>query len=121
MDRRNFLKTTALTAAAAATGLPRLARAATIPSHFVFVNLGGGWDSCYSIDPKPGMATVSQPPGALLTYGNLRVWDWKPQVMVNNVLTPATNVKNFFDGTEETFSSPKLLGLASLNFIESGA
>ena len=102
MDRRNFLKTTALTAAGAAAGAailkPTIARASTLatnpPNRFVFVNLGGGWDSCYSIDPKPGMQTVSQPPGVLRTYGNLNVWDWKPKVLATD---PDSNVKQFFD------------------------
>lgn len=103
MNRREFLKGTATGAAVLASGaatslLPTKARAAgsVVPSRWVFVNMGGGWDSCYSIDPKPGMATVSQPPGEMLVYngGTLRAWDWKPKVLATD---PDSNVKKFFD------------------------
>jgi len=100
MNRRDFIKGTAAGAAALTAGaslLPTKARAAgTVPSRWVFVNMGGGWDSCYSIDPKPGMATVSQPPGTMLEYngGAMHVWDWKPKVLATD---PDSNVKKFFD------------------------
>ena len=59
MDRRNFLKASALTAAGVAAGItPRLARAATIPNHFVFVNLGGG-RCAVSAGRIPAMAVAS--------------------------------------------------------------
>lgn len=98
MNRRDFIKGTTAGAAALAAGtfLPRKARAASItPSRWVFVNMGGGWDPAYSIDPKPGMATVSQPPGTMLSYngGTLRPWDWKPAVAGG----PDSSVKKFFD------------------------
>jgi len=98
MNRRDFLKGSATGAAVLAAGsfLPLKARAATVtPSRWIFINLGGGWDSCYSIDPKPGMSNVSMPPGDLLTYngGAQQVWDWKPAVAGG----PDSNVKQFWD------------------------
>ena len=99
MNRRDFLRGTTAGAAALAAGtmLPTKARAAagSRPSRWIFINMGGGWDTTYSIDPKPGMATVSQAPGNLLTYGGgaLRAWDWKPAVAGG----ADSNVKTFFD------------------------
>lgn len=112
MNRRDFLKTTAITAAGM-TMFPRFARAATPPRRFVFINLGGGWDTTYSIDPKPGMATVSQAPGQLLQYGNnLRVWDWRPPVVLGD---PDSNVKQFFDAYSSMSCIVKGINLRSVS------
>lgn len=112
MDRRSFLKTTAATVAGASLLKPKISRAATPPNRFVFVNMGGGWDSTYSIDPKPGMATVSQAPGLLRTYGNLNVWDWKPATVIGQ---PDSNVKKFFDAWSSMSCIVKGINLRSIS------
>src|SRR5574341_911755 len=116
MDRRNFVKSTLLTGAGAASfGLPRVARAAVNPNaplRWVFVNLGGGWDSAYSVDPKPGMATVSQPPGAMLQYANIQAWDWRPKVVPTD---PDSNVKLFYDAYASMCCIVKGINLRSIS------
>ena len=115
MNRRSFLKTSALATAAAGVGVARPARAAVNanpPNRFVFINLGGGWDSTYVVDPKPGYATVSQPPGELLDYGNIRVWNWRPKVLPTD---PDSNVKLFFDAYASQAAIVKGINLRSVS------
>ena len=116
MDRRSFLKTSALFGAAAAAGtMPRRAWAApnaNPPARFVFMNLGGGWDSCYVVDPKPGYATVSQPPGEMLDYGPIQAWDWRPRVLPSD---PDSNVKLFFDAYWDRCAIVKGINLRSVS------
>lgn len=114
MNRRSFLKTSAVTAAAAGLA-PRVARAAVNPNppkRFVFINLGGGWDSTYVVDPKPGFTTVSQAPGEMLDYGNIRVWNWRPKVLVSD---PDTFVKQFFDAYAPQAAIVKGINLRSVS------
>ena len=40
----------------------------------IFVHPHGGWDTTYSIDPKPGLATVDAPVGEITTYGEIPVF-----------------------------------------------
>lgn len=114
MNRRSFLKTSAVTAAAAGLA-PRVARAAVNanpPKRFVFMNLGGGWDSTYVVDPKPGFTTVSQAPGEMLDYGNIRVWDWRPKVLQTD---PDSFVKQFFDAYASQAAIVKGINLRSVS------
>ena len=114
MNRRSFLKTSAVTAATLSLA-PRAARAAVNPNpakRFVFMNLGGGWDSTYVVDPKPGFATVSQAPGAMLDYGNVQVWDWRPKVLPTD---PDTFVKQFFDKYASQAAIVKGINLRSVS------
>jgi len=41
--------------------LPGIARGSGAPKHLIMVFVGGGWDVTYSIDPKPGVATIDGP------------------------------------------------------------
>src|SRR4051812_43666219 len=73
INRRDFLAGgAALTAGL--LGLPRLGRAATTTRNLIIVWAGGGWDTCYALDPKPGLATVDVPPGSGQSFGNLDVF-----------------------------------------------
>jgi hypothetical protein len=69
LTRRCFLGGAA-TAAAALLTRPRRARAAAPPRNVIIVNAGGGWDTTYSIDPKPGLSTIDAPTGTVRTYGD---------------------------------------------------
>lgn len=115
MNRRSFLKTSAVTAAAVAASNARPAKAAVNPNpakRFVFMNLGGGWDSTYVVDPKPGFTTVSQAPGEMLDYGNIRVWDWRPRVLPTDA---DSNVKVFFDAYADRAAIVKGINLRSVS------
>jgi hypothetical protein len=117
MNRRSFLKTSALTTAAvgAAASMPKTARAAVNanpPSRFVFMNLGGGWDSTYVVDPKPGFATVSQAPGEMLQYANIQAWNWRPKVLPTD---PDSNVKLFFDAYGDRAAIVKGINLRTVS------
>lgn len=119
MDRRTFLKST-LVGGAAATALkarPAWAVNPNPPRRFIFINLGGGWDSTYSVDPKPAMATVSQAPGRLVEYTSvpgkyLRIWDWQPP---QAQLPVESSVKRFFDAYWERSAIVKGINLRSVS------
>ncbi len=76
MNRRDLL--IGGLAGAAALSLPRLRRTGAAedrPARNLLVVLAaGGWDTTYALDPKPGLATVDAPPGALTAYGDLDIW-----------------------------------------------
>jgi uncharacterized protein (DUF1501 family) len=73
INRRDFLAGgAALTAGL--LGLPRLGRAATATRNLIIVWAGGGWDTCYALDPKPGLATVDVPAGGVQSFGNLDIF-----------------------------------------------
>jgi hypothetical protein len=76
LNRRNVLF--GAVAGAAGVTLLRAGRGraqATPPTRNLFVILAsGGWDTTYSIDPKPGLDTVDIPAGSPGTYGDLDVW-----------------------------------------------
>lgn len=119
MNRRSFLKTSALTAAATAVAgksSSALAGGAAVnpnpPARFVFINLGGGWDSTYVVDPKPGFSTVSQAPGEMLQYDNIQVWDWRPRVLETDL---DSNVKLFFDAYADRCAIVKGINLRSVS------
>lgn len=100
MDRRTFLSATgAALAAAGVAGLPaKKAVAATPAKFFVFINLGGGWDSTQVCDPKPSYPdTVDTPPGQMLDYGGFHVWDPILPNMPTGPNAPDSVIKQFFD------------------------
>jgi hypothetical protein len=48
----------------------RFARAAAPPRNVILVYAGGGWDTTFSLDPKPGLTTVDAPVGKIRTVGD---------------------------------------------------
>ena len=73
-SRRDFLAISAAAAGATMAGLPAAARAAGIERNLIIVLANGGWDTSYSIEPKPGLLTVDAPAGAVQMFGNLPVF-----------------------------------------------
>ncbi|MFO0618884.1 MAG: DUF1501 domain-containing protein [Polyangiaceae bacterium] len=77
-SRRNFLLGGLATAGALAAPIAigsRRAVAASNPKHLVTVFASGGWDTTYTLDPKPGVATIDAPnDGAITTYGGLPIY-----------------------------------------------
>ena len=76
LNRRDVL----FGAMAGAAGLTLLrpgrgrAQAAPATRNLFVIMASGGWDTTYSIDPKPGLDTVDAPAGTMGTYGDLDVW-----------------------------------------------
>lgn len=120
MNRRKFLKTSALATAGltAASTLPiKKARAAVPARQYVFINLGGGWDSTQVCDPKPQYpATVDTPPGQMLSYGGgtFEVWDPILPNMPTGPNAPDSVVKQFFDAYWDQTCIIKGVGLRSV-------
>jgi hypothetical protein len=77
LSRRTWLKSSFLAVAAASAALAggrRLAAAPTGPARRVVLVLAqGGWDTTYAIDPKPGLAGVDAPAGAVQAFGGLDI------------------------------------------------
>lgn len=64
-------------AAAACASVPwslERARADATAAHLLIVLNYGGWDTTYSLDPKPGLPRVDAPEGELRRFGDLPVW-----------------------------------------------
>ena len=76
LNRRDVLLGALAGAAGLSLARPRRSRAAAEPAHRnLFVVLAsGGWDTTYSIDPKPGLDTVDAPIGQISRYGDLEIW-----------------------------------------------
>ncbi len=77
LTRRTWLKRSmlALGGAAALTGARRLSAAPPgPPRRLVLVFVQGGWDTTYAIDPKPGLAGVDAPTGAVQGFGGLDIF-----------------------------------------------
>lgn len=100
MNRRNFLYTTAGTAAGAMLGSwgSSARAAAPVPKNLILVYASGGWDPAYVLDPKPGSPVVSMPAGRARSYGSdLRVWidDSRPNIAAFfDAWAPVTAVVN---------------------------
>lgn len=76
LTRRTWLKSSfmALGAATLLAGERRLSAAPAGPARrLVLVLVQGGWDTTYAIDPKPGLAGVDAPTGAVQDIGGLDV------------------------------------------------
>jgi hypothetical protein len=76
LTRRSWLRSSflALGAAGLLTHEGRLRAAPKAPPRrLVLVFNSGGWDSTYSLDPKPGVAGVDAPTGKLSTFAGLDV------------------------------------------------
>ena len=54
-------------------GARRARAAASKPRRVVVVFASGAWDPTYSIDPKPGVATIDGPPGEVKELGGLPI------------------------------------------------
>ena len=84
INRRSLLKCgTAGLAYAALHGIPKSARAQDeIRRKLILIFGGGGWDTTYSVDPKPGLSTIDAPPGREERFGDIRIWanDDRPSV-----------------------------------------
>ncbi len=77
INRRSLLKCgTASLAFAALHGISRGTRAAAGKTErkLILIFGGGGWDTTYSVDPKPGLATIDAPAGREERFGEIRVW-----------------------------------------------
>jgi uncharacterized protein (DUF1501 family) len=74
-NRRQFLTGAVITAAALATpSLLRTAQASRPVRKLIMVIAGGGWDTSYAFDPKPGLATVDAPAGDVALFGNTPIF-----------------------------------------------
>ncbi|HEY8375526.1 MAG TPA: hypothetical protein VIK91_03510, partial [Nannocystis sp.] len=76
LSRRTCLKSGffALAAAGLYAGARRLAAAPVGPARrVVLVFVQGGWDTTYAVDPKPGVAGVDAPAGAVQQFGDLDI------------------------------------------------
>jgi hypothetical protein len=72
--RRHLLQAGA--AAAVTATLPRwvgTARAGTPPKNLILVLQTGGWDTTYTLDPKPGVAGIDAPSGTVQSFANIPV------------------------------------------------
>lgn len=72
--RRDLLRAGA--AVGLAASLPcreRAAIAGTPPRNLVLVLNSGGWDTTYTLDPKPGVAGIDAPSGAVQTFSGIPV------------------------------------------------
>ena len=77
ITRRDLIRS-GITLAAAAS-LPAFLRPARADGpggvrHLLVVLNFGGWDTTYSIDPKPGMPNVDVGPGTLRSFGDIPIW-----------------------------------------------
>lgn len=77
-SRRNFLLGGLAAAGAIAAPLTlgsKRAVAAANPKHLVTVFASGGWDTTYTLDPKPGVSTIDAPTdGDVTMYGDLPIY-----------------------------------------------
>lgn len=76
-SRRRFLSSTAATAALGlVAGRARRARAQPAPAarNLVIVLASGGWDITYAVDPKPALASVDAPAGAVEMFGDIPIF-----------------------------------------------
>lgn len=77
-SRRNFLLGGLATAGAVTTPLlfgSKRAVAAPNPKHLITVFASGGWDTTFTLDPKPGVATIDAPTdGDVTMFGDTPVY-----------------------------------------------
>ncbi len=76
ISRRNLLVGTAAATSAGAMGLRNSARAATDrgPKNLIIVVANGGWDTTFSMDPKPGLSTIDAPIGDIEEFSGIPVF-----------------------------------------------
>lgn len=74
LTRRTWLKSSLLACGAAALAGRGLSAAPPgPPRRLLLVFVSGGWDTTYAIDPKPGLAGVDSPAGAVQSFGDLDI------------------------------------------------
>lgn len=75
-NRRKFLAGGAALFGAGVATRSRTARAFTgnPARNLILVVAGGGWDTTYVLDPKPGIGTVHVPPGEVKEIGGIPFW-----------------------------------------------
>lgn len=107
IDRRTFLQTAG--AATAAAALPSVGHSATgsAPCRLILVNVGGGWDISYALDPKPGVATVDSPEGEIRDFSGLPIFTHESR----------PNVTAFFEEWAPRTSLIHGLGMRSISHI----
>lgn len=59
---------------AAASAPAAAASAVAPPRNLIVLQVYGGWDTLYSIDPKPDAAWMDAPAGAVRLFGELPIW-----------------------------------------------
>jgi len=76
LSRRNLLVGGAACAGAGALSVRPRAHAAAErgPKNLILVVASGGWDTTYSVDPKPGLNTIDAPAGDIEDFGGIPVF-----------------------------------------------
>lgn len=109
-NRRSFL---AAAGAAGAAGIaPAIGRSAApqTPCRLILVSAGGGWDTSYALDPKPGLSTVDAPEGEVQDYGDLPIF----------VHESRPNVSAFFDAYADRTAVIQGIAMRSISHITCG-
>lgn len=75
-SRRDFLVGSAAAGGLALTAASRPAGAGTpaSPCNVIIVVAGGGWDTCYALDPKPGSTAIDIPDGQVQRFGDMDIF-----------------------------------------------
>ncbi len=74
INRRHFLAGLGAAAGGLTLGTPTRAEVSSRPCRVLLVNVGGGWDTSYALDPKPNLGTVDAPEGDVEMFEDIPVF-----------------------------------------------
>ncbi|HZO13258.1 MAG TPA: DUF1501 domain-containing protein [Polyangiaceae bacterium] len=74
LSRRSLMLTGAAAVGASILAPRARAELSGDKKHLIVLFAYGGWDTTYALDPKPGLATVDAPSGAVTMFGELPIY-----------------------------------------------